>query len=187
MPGLTTALDDLQYATLSNAHGRTANVPVEFDVNGAPALAINSSGGTVVSGDLSVRDIPGHEYFVSKYASIQAAINAAYGSGVVAGKVIDDRTSAYSGAGFYVPDSVTVELAPVPYTFTGTVTHNNGNNSVSAAIVVEQGGARYGAQHIEQSRDDDQRDAGICGRHHRDYERGHRDRHDGAMVALGID
>ncbi len=132
-------LDDLQYATLTNAHGRQPNVPVEFDIAGSPALAINSSGGTVVSGDLSVRDIPGHAYFVSQYGSIQTAINAAYGSGVVSGKVIDDRTAAYSGAGFYVPDSVTVELAPVPYTFTSTVTHNNGNNNVTAAIVVEQG------------------------------------------------
>ncbi|MGA9565997.1 MAG: hypothetical protein WBS19_10785, partial [Candidatus Korobacteraceae bacterium] len=100
----------------------------------------NASGLFTWGGDLSVRDIPGHAYFVSKYASIQAAINAAYGTGAVAGKVIDDRTAAYSGAGFYVPDSVTVELAPVPYTFTGTVTHNNGNNNVTAAIVVEQGG-----------------------------------------------
>jgi len=81
----------------------------------------------------------GYGYMVSKYASIQAAINAAYGTGVVSGKVIDDRTAAYSGPGFYIPDSVTVELAPVPYTFTGTVTHNNGNNNVTAAIVVEQG------------------------------------------------
>ena len=103
------------------------------------AQTISASGGLTVGGDLSVRDIAGHEYFVSKYASIQAAINAAYGSGTVAGKVIDDRTSAYSGAGFYIPDSVAVELAPVPYTFTGAVTHNNGNNNVVAAIVVEQG------------------------------------------------
>ena len=36
--------------------------------------------------------------------------------GRFAGAVIDDRTAAYNGAGFYIPDSVTVELAPVTYT-----------------------------------------------------------------------
>ena len=92
-----------------------------------------------VSGDLTLRDIPGHAYFVSKYPSIQAAINAAYGTGLVSGSVIDDRTSAYSGPGFYIPDSVTVRLAPVPYSFTSAVTHNNANNNVTAAIIVEQG------------------------------------------------
>ena len=44
-----------------------------------------------VSGDLSVRDIPGHEYFVSKYASIQAAIDAAYNNGSGAGRRDGDR------------------------------------------------------------------------------------------------
>ena len=92
-----------------------------------------------VSGDLTAKDIPGHAYFVSKYPSVQAAINAAYGTGTVTGAVIDDRTSAYSGPGFYIPDSVTVRLAPVAYSFTSAVTHNNGNNNVTAAIVVEQG------------------------------------------------
>ena len=92
-----------------------------------------------VSGDLTARDIPGHAYFVSQYPSIQAAINAAYGSGTVSGEVIDDRTAPYSGPGFYIPDSVTVRLAPLPYSFTSAVTHNNGNNNVTAAIIVEQG------------------------------------------------
>ncbi len=100
---------------------------------------LNISSSVTVAGDLTARDIPGHEYFVSQFGSIQAAINAAYGSGTVAGAVIDDRTAAYSGSGFYIPDSVKVQLAPVPYTFTSTVTHNNGNNNVTAAIVVEQG------------------------------------------------
>ncbi len=99
-----------------------------------------NAGSVSVSGDLTMRDIPGHEYFVSKYGSIQNAINAAYGTGTVSGKVIDDRISAYSGPGFYIPDSVTVELAPVPYDFTSAVTHNNGHNNVTAAIVIEQGG-----------------------------------------------
>jgi hypothetical protein len=98
-----------------------------------------STASLAVTGDLSARDIPGHAYFVSKYPSIQAAINAAYGSGTVSGNVIDDRTAAYSGPGFYIPDSVTVRLAPVPYSFTSAVTHNNGNNNVTAAIIVEQG------------------------------------------------
>ncbi len=104
--------------------------------NVAASLTANS---VSVVGELTARDIPGHEYFVSKYGGFQAAINAAYGSGTVAGAVIDDRTAAYSGPGFYIPDSVTVRLAPVPYSFTSPVTHNNGNNNVTAAIVVEQG------------------------------------------------
>ena len=79
-------------------------------------------------GDLSVRDIPGHEYFVSKYASIQAAIDAAYNNGAVLGgaTVVDDRLAPYSGVGFIVRDSVTVKLAATTYTITGTVSNNNG-------------------------------------------------------------
>ena len=101
--------------------------------------ALMNATSIAVTGDLTARDIPGHAYFVSKYPGIQAAINAAYGTGTVSGAVIDDRTVAYSGPGFYIPDSVTVRLAPVPYSFTSAVTHNNGNNNVTAAIVVEQG------------------------------------------------
>ena len=116
------------------------DVTLTSDNGGAFDIAAPLNANSVaVSGDLTARDIPGHAYFVSKYASIQAAINAAYGSGTVSGEVIDDRTAAYSGPGFYVPDSVTVRLAPVPYTFTSAATHNNGNNNVSAAIIVEQG------------------------------------------------
>ncbi len=116
-----------------------------YDANSDLTLTANNGGklnvaSTVnITGDLTARDIPGHAYFVSKYPSIQAAINAAYGSGTVSGAVIDDRTAAYSGPGFYIPDSVKVQLAPVPYTFTSAVTHNNGNNNVTAAIIVEQG------------------------------------------------
>ena len=40
-----------------------------------------STGNANFAGDLSARDIPGHEYFVSQYAGIQAAINAAYNNG----------------------------------------------------------------------------------------------------------
>ncbi len=58
---------------------------------------------------------------------------------------------------------MTVELAPVPYTFTGTVTHNNGNNNVTAAIVVEQGAHLDGTQHVEQSRNGGWRVAGFAG------------------------
>ncbi len=112
----------------------TANNGGNFNV--ASGLTANS---VAVAGDLTARDIPGHAYFVSKYSSIQAAINAAYGSGTVSGAVIDDRTAAYGGPGFYIPDSVKVQLAPVPYMFTSAVTRNNGNNNVTAAIVVEQG------------------------------------------------
>ncbi len=111
------------------------NLTLTADAGGS----FNVGAGVNVASDLTMRDIPGHAYFVSKYPGIQAAINAAYGSGTVSGAVIDDRTAAYSGPGFYVPDSVTVRLAPVPYSFTTAVTHNNGNNNVTAAIIVEQG------------------------------------------------
>ena len=61
---------------------------------GSQTGQLDPSGNLSVSGELSVRDIPGHEYFVSKYASIQAAIDAAYNNGTVQGgaMVIDDRT-----------------------------------------------------------------------------------------------
>jgi hypothetical protein len=119
--------------SLNADNGGSFNVTAPLTAAGVTAASMT------VSGDLTARDIPGHEYFVSKYPSIQAAINAAYGSGTVSGAVIDDRTAAYSGPGFYIPDSVTVRLAPVPYSFTSAVTHSNGNNNVTAAVVVEQG------------------------------------------------
>ena len=98
-----------------------------------------------VSGDLTARDIPGHEYFVSKYASLQAAINAAYNGGTVLGAVIDDRTSPYTGPGFILYDSVTLKLAATTYTINSTVTYNNGNNIVTAGIVALPGARLVGA------------------------------------------
>jgi hypothetical protein len=97
--------------------------------------------------DLSVRDIPGHEYFVSKYASIQAAIDAAYNNGTVQGgaMVIDDRPTPYSGPGFMVRDSVTLKLAATTYTITGTVTNNNGIANVKAGIISMPGSHIVGA------------------------------------------
>lgn len=88
---------------------------------------------------LTYQSVTGKEYLVSKYASIQDAINAAYGTGTVQGEVIDDRTSNYTGPGFYVPDTVIVRLAAVTYTFNSTVTYNNENNVVTAAIVLLPG------------------------------------------------
>jgi hypothetical protein len=104
-----------------------------------------TAGNANFAGDLSARDIPGHEYFVSHYASIQAAINAAYSGGSVLGSVIDDRTSPYSGPGFNIPDSVIVRLAPTTYTINSTVTFNNGNNNVTAGIIVQPGAHLLGA------------------------------------------
>ncbi len=126
--------------TFHFGYDTTNDLTLMADNGGGFNVAAPLTANTVsVAGDLTARDIPGHEYFVSKYASIQAAIDAAYGSGTVAGAVIDDRTAAYSGPGFYIPDSVTVQLSPVPYRITSAVTHNNGNNNVTAAIVVEEG------------------------------------------------
>jgi hypothetical protein len=104
-----------------------------------------STGNATFAGDLSARDIPGHEYFVSKYSSIQAAINAAYNNGSVLGAVIDDRTAPYTGPGFNIPDSVIVRLAPTTYTLNATVTFNNGNNNVTAGIIVQPGARLLGA------------------------------------------
>jgi len=104
-----------------------------------------TTGNASFAGDLSARDIPGHEYFVSKYGSIQAAINAANNNGSVLGTVIDDRTTSYNGVGFDIPDSVTVRLAPTTYTISSTTTFNNGNNNVTAGIIVQPGGRLLGA------------------------------------------
>jgi hypothetical protein len=104
-----------------------------------------ATGNAFFSGDLSARDIPGHEYFVSKYTSIQAAINAAYNSGSVLGDVIDDRMTPYTGAGFILYDSVTLKLAPTTYTINATVTYNNGNNNVTAGIISLPGSRLLGA------------------------------------------
>jgi hypothetical protein len=133
-----------EYVTNFNFSNPVISGSGDLNAGAVSAQSVNTSS-AAVAGDLTMRDIPGHAYFVSKYPSIQAAINAAYGSGTVSGEVIDDRTTAYSGPGFYVPDSVTVRLAPVPYSFTSAVSHNNGNNSVTAAIIVEQGAHLAGA------------------------------------------
>ncbi|MGB8889134.1 MAG: right-handed parallel beta-helix repeat-containing protein [Candidatus Korobacteraceae bacterium] len=104
-----------------------------------------STGNASFAGDLAARDIPGHEYFVSKYAGIQAAITAAYNNGAVLGEVIDDRTSPYTGPGFILYDSVTLKLAPTTYTINAAVTYNNGNNNVTAGIISLPGGRLIGA------------------------------------------
>ncbi len=103
------------------------------------------SGTLTIGGDLIARDIPGVEYHVSKYASIQAAINAAYNNGSVLGTVVDDRTAPYTGPGFVLYDSVTLRLAPTTYTITSTVTYNNGNNNVTAGIIAIPGAKLVGA------------------------------------------
>jgi hypothetical protein len=138
-------LDTLGTATLTNAHGRTNNVPVEFDIAGNPALSIDGNAKVTVASALSFQSIPGVEFLVSKYASIQAAINAAYNNGAVLGTVIDDRTSPYSGAGFILYDSVTLKLAPTTYTISSTLSYNNGHNNVTAGIVLVPGAHLVGA------------------------------------------
>ena len=87
----------------------------------------------------------GYQYLVSKYASIQAAIDAAYNNGTVLGQVIDDRTSPYTGPGFIVRDSVTLNLAATTYTISGTVTYNNGVSNVTAGIISMPGSHIVGA------------------------------------------
>ena len=93
-------------------------------------------GNVSVAGDLTLRDIPGAQYMVSQYASLQAAINAAYNNGAVLGTVVDDRTTALHRARVHRPDSVTLKLAATTYTINSTVTYNNGNNNVTAGIVM---------------------------------------------------
>ncbi len=118
---------------------------------------VNAGGATILSqmdpttgnanfaGDLSARDIPGHEYFVSHYSSIQAAINAASNNGAALGTVIDDRTAPYTGPGFNIPDSVIVRLAATTYTINSTITFNNGSNNVTAGIIIQPGARLLGA------------------------------------------
>ncbi|HVP50288.1 MAG TPA: hypothetical protein VMT56_03600, partial [Candidatus Bathyarchaeia archaeon] len=81
----------------------------------------------------------GYGYLVSRYASIQAAIDTAYNNGTVLGQVIDDRTAPYSGPGFIVRDSVTLKLAATTYTITSPVTYNNGVATVTAGIIALPG------------------------------------------------
>ena len=148
---LASSPDSGSYTVISINTGSgtlTENVPsaagFSWNIGGAPQLSLTSNGATV-NGDLSARDIPGALYFVSKYASIQAAINAAYNNGAVLGTVIDDRAAPYSGPGFILYDSVTLKLAATTYTITGTVTYNNGNNNVTAGIIAVPGARLIGA------------------------------------------
>ena len=118
-----------------------------FTLNGSlfTTLSDPSSGNVSFAGDLSARDIPGHEYFVSHYPSIQAAISAANNGGSVLGTVIDDRIAPYTGPGFNIPDSVIVRLAATTYTINSTITFNNGSNNVTAGIIVQPGARLLGA------------------------------------------
>jgi len=105
----------------------------------------NVTPNTVNATALTYQNIPGVDFLVSHYSGIQAAINAAYNNGSVLGAVIDDRTSPYTGSGFNIPDSVIVRLAPTTYTINATVTFNNGNNNVTAGIIVQPGARLLGA------------------------------------------
>ncbi len=110
-----------------------------------PGLGMHYTKGVDVGGDLTLRDIPGAQYMVSKYGSLQAAINAAYNNGAVLGMVIDDRTAPYAGPGFILYDSVALKLAPTTYTITSTVSYNNGNNTVTAGIISVPGSRLIGS------------------------------------------
>jgi hypothetical protein len=95
---------------------------------------------------LTYQNITGVNYLVSHYASIQAAINAAYNNnGTVLGIVIDDRTAPYTGPSFILYDSVTLKLAATTYTISSTVSYNNGNNNVTAGIIAVPGARLIGA------------------------------------------
>ncbi len=110
-----------------------------------PPATLNPANGNATFAALSYQNVPGVQFLVSKYASIQAAISAAYNNGTVLGAVIDDRTAPYSGPGFILYDSVTLKLAATTYTITSTVTYNNGNNNVTAGIVLVPGAHLVGA------------------------------------------
>jgi hypothetical protein len=112
---------------------------------GSPPPIGNVAPNTVNATALTFQNIPGVEFLVSRYGSIQAAIDAANNNGSVLGTVIDDRSAPYTGAGFNIPDSVTVRLAPTTYTINSTTTFNNGNNNVTAGILVQPGGRLIGA------------------------------------------
>jgi hypothetical protein len=152
---VSTPADDLQWAGLYGGFGY--NNPISGTAEpynllvGGQGMWLDNAGNASFSrdldirGELSARDIPGHEYFVSKFATLQAAIDAAYNNGAVLGAVVDDRTSPYSGPGFILYDSVTLKLAPTTYTITGTVTYNNGNNNVTAGIILVPGARLTGA------------------------------------------
>ena len=105
----------------------------------------NVTPNTVSATALTYQNIPGVDFLVSHYSSIQSAINAAYNNGSVLGAVIDDRIAPYTGPGFNIPDSVIVRLAPTTYIINATVTFNNGNNNVTAGIIVQPGARLLGA------------------------------------------
>jgi hypothetical protein len=112
---------------------------------GSPPPLGNVTPNTMNATALTYQSIPGVSFLVSHYAGIQDAINAAYNNGSVRGAVIDDRISPYTGTGFIVYDSVTLRLAPTTYTINGTVTYNNGNNNVTAGMIVLPGAHLLGA------------------------------------------
>ena len=118
--------------------------PCSTNLSSPPPIG-NGTPNSINATALTFQNIPGVEFLVSRYASIQAAINAAYNSGAVSGTVVDDRTSPYTGPGFILYDSVTLQLAATPYTINGTVTYNNGNNVVTAGIVALPGARLIGA------------------------------------------
>ena len=134
---------DTNLSSIASANERVYNDTGNYSV--FTTMSDPATGNAMFAGDLSMRDIPGHEYFVSKYPGFQAAINAAYNNGSVLGTVIDDRTSPYTGPGFILYDSVTLKLAPTTYTINATVTYNNGNNNVTAGIISSPGSRLIGA------------------------------------------
>ncbi len=132
---------------LTSAGGGTTPMtwgPCSANLSSPPPIG-NGTPNTINATALTFQNIPGVEFLVSRYASIQAAINAAYNSGAVLGKVVDDRMSPYTGPGFIVYDSVTLQLAATTYTINGTVTYNNGNNVVTAGIIALPGARLIGA------------------------------------------
>ena len=152
-PCITVASGALGAGSIISGNSFASSIATPISITGSlPSgayAALNSGdiagGSGAFAGDLTARDIPGAEYFVSHYASIQAAINAAYNNGSVLGTVIDDRTAPYTGPGFILYDSVTLKLAATTYTINGTVTYNNGNNNVTAGIIAVPGAKLIGA------------------------------------------
>ena len=166
---------------------QTTDYSNEIVDGGAGTNYCASSGSCSFNASLSMQSIRGHEYFVSKYASIQAAIDAAYNNGAVLGgaMVVDDRTSPYTGPGWIVRDSVTLKLAATTYTINGTVQYNNGVKNVVAGIIVDAGISHCRIRHVGQSRH--QRQCGEWAECRPDchLDGGYRDRAERTVVALG--
>ena len=116
----------------------------DFAPDSPPPLG-NVTPNTMSATALTYQSIPGVSLLVSHFTSIQAAINAAYNNGSVLGTVIDDRSAPYTGPGFTFYDSVILKLAPTTYTINCTVTYNNGNNNVTAGIIMLPGARLLGA------------------------------------------